>query len=175
MKSKLIKIPEEIIIQKIFFIRDIKVMLDHDLAQLYGVKTKRLNEQVKRNIDKFPEHFMIQLSTSEMDNLKSQNATSRWGGRRNLPFAFTEHGVLQLANVIKSARATQMSIRIIEVFVRMRELLSTHKDVLLKLDHMEKQLSKHDGDIQLIFEALKELLNPKLPPRQPVGFKLSNK
>ncbi len=169
------KIKDEHIVEKIFWIRGVKVMLDRDIAELYNVQTSRLNQQVNRNSARFPSHFMFQLTKKEFENLMLQNATSRWGGIRKMPFAYTEHGVLQAANVLKSKQATQMSIRIIEVFVKMREMISANKDVLLKVEQLEKKLSKHDGDIQLIFEALKELLNPKLPPRQPVGYKLNIK
>lgn len=110
-------IPNEIISDKIYFIRNQKVMLDKDLAELFDVKTSRINEQVRRNSLKFPEHFMFQLNENEFEILKSHFATSSWGGTRKLPNAFTEHGILQLSNVLKSERATQMSIKVIEVFI----------------------------------------------------------
>ena len=116
-------IPNEVISDKIYFIRNQKVMLDKDLAGLFDVETKRINEQVRRNSLKFPEHFMFQLNENEYEILKSQFATSSWGGNRKLPYVFTEHGILQLSNVLKSERATQMSIKIIEVFIEMREYL----------------------------------------------------
>jgi len=109
-------IPNEVISDKIYFIRNQKIMLDRDLALLYGVETRVINQQVKRNISRFPENFMFQLDEKEYENLTSQIVTSSWGGSRKLPYAFTEHGILQLANVLKSDRATQMSIKIIEVF-----------------------------------------------------------
>ena len=108
--SKEIIIPDEIISSKIYLIREQKVMLDNDLAELYQVETRRLNEQVKRNIDRFPEDFMFQLTQEEFENLKSQNATSSWGGRRKLPYAFTEHGVLMLSSVLNSKRADRKSV-----------------------------------------------------------------
>jgi len=173
-------IPDEIIINKIFYIRGHKVMLDRDLAELYGVETKVLKQAVKRNIEVFPEHFMFELTDKEFKILRSQSVTSSWGGQRYLPFVFTEHGVLQLANVVKSKRAKTMSIRIIEVFVRMRETLLTHKDILLQLESLEKKLLKQDKkmdkygrDIELIFAYLKELLNPPQEPRKKIGYKLS--
>ena len=176
MSKKPIKhlMADDAIINKIYFIRGHKVMLDRDLSELYGVETGRLNEQVKRNIERFPEHFMFQLTEKEFANLISQNATSRWGGTRKLPLAFTEHGILQVSNVLKSKRAIQMSIRIIDVFVRMREMLSTHKDVLLKLEHMEKNLSKNNKEIQYIFDVLKQLLKHPNEPRKKIGFKREN-
>jgi phage regulator Rha-like protein len=118
-------IPDEVILNKIYIIRGQKVMLDNEIAKMYGVETRRLNEQVKRNIERFPANFMFQLSSEEFEHLKSQNATSSWGGRRKLPFAFTEHGILMLANVLKSERAIKVSIRIIEVFVKIRDTLLT--------------------------------------------------
>ncbi len=147
MRKKLI-IPDEVVISKIYYLRDHKVMLDRDLAVLYNVKAIRLREQVKRNIEKFPEHFMFRLTESETENLLSQNAIpsrKHLGGA--LPYVFTEHGVLQLANVLKSGRATQMSIRIIEIFIRMREVLLTHKDLLLKMEEIEKKVAGQDEKI----------------------------
>ena len=173
--TKLIKIKDELIVDKIYLVRGLKVMLDRDLAELYKEETRRLNEQVKRNKEKFPKHFMFQLTKKEVETMVSQNAIPSkqvLGGY--LPFVFTEHGVLQAANVLKSQRAVQMSVRIIEVFIKMREMLSAHKDVLLKLDQLESKVNKHDHSIQLIFNALKQLLNPKIPPRNPVGFKIKS-
>ena len=163
--------PDEFIIHKIYFIRGHRVMLDRDLAGLYDVETRRLNEQVMRNISRFPERYMFQLSKEEFKILISQNATSRWGGTRKLPLAFTEHGVLQLSNVLKSKRAIQMSLRIIDVFVKMREMVSTHKDILLKLEQLERNVSKNNRAIQDIFEALKQLFISSNEPRKQMGFK----
>src|SRR5213075_588593 len=109
-------------------------MFDEDLAQLYQVETRRLNEQVKRNSDRFPEDFMFQLTESEWENLKSQNATSSWGGRRKIPFAFTEHGVLMLSSVLSSDRAVQVNIQIMRIYTKLSQMLLTHKDILLKLE-----------------------------------------
>ncbi len=130
--------PDEVIISKIHLIRGQKVMLDEDLAELYQVETKRLNEQVKRNIDRFPKDFMFQLSQKEFDNLKSQIATSSWGGRRKPPFAFTEQGVSMLSGVLNSQIAIQVHIQIIRIFTKLRELLLTNKDILLKLEKLER-------------------------------------
>jgi hypothetical protein len=157
--TKAVLIPDEVVINKIYFIRGQKIM-DEDLAELYQVETKRLNEQVKRNMQRFPEDFMFQLTEQEFANLKSQIATSSWGGRRKFPYAFTEQGVAMLSSVLNSETAISMNIQIIRVFTKMRQLLLTHKDVLLQLEKIEKKLTSHDDDIALIFEYLKQLLNP---------------
>ncbi len=163
---------EEAVISKIYYIRKQKVMLDRDLAVLYGVKAIRLREQVKRNIERFPKHFTFRLTTAEVETMVSQNAIpskQHLGGA--LPYAFTEHGVLMLANVLKSDRAIEVSLRLIEIFVKLREMLLTHKDILLKLEQLENKVSSHDENIQMIFEALKQLLNPPQEPRKRIGFK----
>lgn len=133
-------IPDETINNKIFLFRKTKVMLDTDLAELYQVETKRLNEQVKRNLTRFPEDFMFQLTNEEWENLKSQNATSSWGGRRKAPFVFTEHGVLMLSSVLNSEKAIGVNIQIVRIFTKMREMLLTHKDILLQLEDMKNLL-----------------------------------
>jgi len=159
--SKETIVADEIIMNKIYFIRKQKIMLDRDLAELYGVQAIRLREQVKRNIERFPSNFMFQLTVKEMETMVSQNAIpskKQLGG--SLPYAFTEHGVLMLAGVLKSDKALNVSIRVIEIFVKMREILSTNKDFLLQMQKLEKKLTAHDEDIQLIFEALKQLLPP---------------
>ena len=174
-------IPEEIITSKIYQIRDKKVMLDRDLAGLYDIKAIRLREQVKRNIERFPENFMFQLSEKEVDILVSQNAIpSRKHLGGYLPYAFTEHGILMLANVIKSERAIKMSIRIIEIFVRMREMLLAYKDILHKLEEIESKYTDHDQKIMLIFEYLKQLEASKQQEleqknRKLIGFKTPDK
>lgn len=164
-------VPEEVVISKIYYIRGYKVMLDEDLAELYQVPTRQLNQQIKRNIERFPEDFMFQLTEEEFRNLKSQNVTSSWGGRRKLPNAFTEYGVLMLSSVLSSKRAVAVNIQIMRIYTKMRELLLTHKDILLKLEQLERQVVQNSEDIQMIFAALKELLNPPNPPRQMIGFK----
>lgn len=164
------------IADKIYLIRGIKVMLDRDLADMYGVKPFRLREQVKRNMDRFPEHFMFQLSDEEVKVMVSQNAIpsiKHLGG--SLPFVFSEHGILMLANVIKSKQAIAMSIKIIEVFVKFREMLLSQKDLLLKFEQIEKLIVQHDDDIQSIFRALKQLIHQNNAPREPIGFKLKGK
>lgn len=164
--------PDEVMMNKIYFIRGRKVMLDKDLAVLYEVRPIRLREQVRRNIDRFPENFMIQLTDDESDNMVSQNAIpskKSLGGHR--PLAFTEHGVLMLANVLKSERAITVSLRLIEIFVKMREMLSAHKDILLKLEQLESQVTQNSEDIKLIFDTIKLLVSPPQTPRPRIGFK----
>lgn len=170
--SKTLIIPDELVMNKIYLIRGQKVMLDKDLAVLYDIQPIRLREQVKRNINRFPENFMFQLNEKETDLMVSQNAIpSRKHLGGSLPYVFTEHGVLMLANILKSERAMLVSIRVIEIFVKMRELLLTHKDILLQLQKIERKLTGHDEDIALIFQYLKQLLNPTQPPRNKVGFR----
>jgi phage regulator Rha-like protein len=159
-KGKSLMVADEVVINKIYYIRKQKVMLDRDLAELYGVQPIRLREQVKRNIERFPANFMFQLTEKEVETMVSQNAIpSRQHLGGSLPYAFTEHGVLMLASVLKSEKAMQVSVRIIEIFVKMREMLSAHKDILIQLQKMEKKLTQHDEAIQLIFEYIKQLLN----------------
>jgi phage regulator Rha-like protein len=165
-------IPDEIVMNKIYLLRGQKVMLDRDLAELYDIKPIRLREQVKRNISRFPRNFMFRLSEKETESMVSQNAIpSRKHLGGYLPYAFTEHGVLMLANVVKTEVALQVSIRIIEIFVKMRELLLSHKDILLQLEKIENKLTRHDEDIALIFQYLKQLLNPPQTPRRKIGFR----
>jgi hypothetical protein len=178
MKGNLLKtsLPDDVIISRIFVIRNVKVMLDRDLAELYGVEARRLREQVKRNIGRFPPNFMFQLSNEEVDIMVSQNATpskKHLGG--SLPYAFTEHGVLMLANILKSHSALSMSIRLIEIFVKLREMVLTHKEILLALEKIEKKVTKHDDDIALIFEYVKQLLSAPSEPMRKIGFKQNNK
>ena len=158
--NALMIVADEVVMSKIYYLREQKVMLDRDLAELYGVQSIRLREQVKRNTGRFPSNFMFQLTDEEVETMVSQNAIpSRQHLGGALPYAFTEHGVLMLASVLKSEKAMQVSIRVIEIFVKMREMLSVHKDVLLQLEKMEKKLTEHDDDIQLIFKYLNQLLN----------------
>ena len=175
--SQELTLPDEVIMSKILVIKGQKVMLDHDLAELYEVETKALKQAVKRNIDIFPGHFMFELTESEFKNLRSQIVTSKRGGQRYLPFAFTEHGVLQLSNVLRSPRARKMGVRIIEVFVKMREMLSAHKEILQKLEQIEKKDIEQDDKIMLIFEYIKQLEKSKQEEleqknRPQIGFKL---
>jgi phage regulator Rha-like protein len=171
-QGKAIVIADEVIMNKIYCIRGHKVMIDQDLAELYGVETRRLKEQVKRNASRFPGHFMLELTNVENENKRSQNATLKQGAfSKYLSYAFTEHGVLMLSNVLKSGRAIEMSIKIIDIFVRLREILLTHKDILIKLEQLEKKVTGHDSDIQLIFKHVKQLLNPPQKSRHRIGFR----
>ena len=171
-KQSMVSIPEEVIISKIYLIRNHKVMLDSDLAELYDVPTRRLNEQVKRNQDRFPDDFMFSLTAEEWQNLKSQNATSKsWGGRRKLPNVFTEHGVLMLSSVLNSEQAIKTNIQIMRIYTKMRQLLLTHQDLLLKFNELEARIGKHDQSISQIFAYLKQLLQEQSEPREPIGFK----
>jgi hypothetical protein len=161
----------EAIINKIYIIRGQKVMIDIDLAYLYKVETKRLKESVKRNLKRFPKDFMFRLTKKEFENLRSQIATSSWGGQRYLPMAFTEQGIAMLSSILNSDTAIEVNIQIIRTFTIMRKMLLTHKDILLKLEQLERNVIKHDGDIQLIFNYLKKLLIPTQTPRTRIGFK----
>ncbi len=147
-------------------------MLDRDLAELYGVETRVLNQAARRNEKRFPDDFMFQLTVEELKNLKSQNVISSWGGIRKLPLAFTEQGVAMLSSVLNSETAIEVNIQIIRIFSRIRELLLTHKDILLKLEQLERKVEGHDREIQLIFTALKKLINPPQKPRPRIGFKI---
>ena len=174
MSKKLI-IPDEVVMNKIYLIRGQKVMLDMDLAELYGVETKQLKRAVRRNGVRFPDDFMFELNKEELEILRSQIGTSSWGGVRYAPMAFTEQGVAMLSSVLNSERAVLVNIHIIRVFTRMREMLLTHKDILLKLEQIERKRIQQDDDIKLIFEYLKELLNPKTEPMRKIGFKIKGK
>jgi len=161
--SEEINLTQETVMSKIYEIRDEKVMLDGDLSELYDVKAIRLREQVKRNLEKFPQHFMFQLTEDEVNSMVSQNAIAskqHLGG--SLPYVFTEHGVLQLANVLKSGIATQMSIKIIEVFVKMREILLTHKDLLLEMEKIRKKVTGQDKKIKPVPARLKRAVKCNL-------------
>src|SRR5882762_2775064 len=129
-------------------------MLDIDLAELYEVETRRLNEQVKRNIDRFPEDFMFQLTEKEWANLMSQNAISSWGGRRKMPFAFTEHGVLMLSSILSSRRAIQVNIQIMRIYTKLKGMLIDHKDILLKLEKLERTVNRYDESFKIVFDYL---------------------
>lgn len=171
--AKELLIPAERIEQSILLIRGQKVMLDNDLADLYGVPTKRLNEQVRRNAKRFPSDFMFQLAADEAETLRSQFATSKRGrgGRRHLPYAFTEQGVAMLSSVLNSGRAIEVNIAIMRAFVRLREILATHKDLAAKLAELEKKLGEHDEKFQLVFEAIRQLMAPPpAPQRRRIGF-----
>lgn len=165
-------VADEVIVTKIYLIRGRKVMLDEDLAELYQVPTGRLNEQVKRNIDRFPQDFLFQLTEEEFKNLISQNATSSWGGRRKLPSAFTEHGVLMLSSVLNSSRAVAVNIQIMRIYTKMREMLMTNHEILVKLEQLEKQTLQNTDDIQAVFAHLKQFLIPvEQAERRWIGFR----
>ncbi|WP_395048240.1 ORF6N domain-containing protein, partial [Flavobacterium sp.] len=150
-------ISEETISNKIYFIRNQKVMIDRDLSVLYNIETRRLNEQVKRNLSRFPEDFMFQLSENEFEILKSQIATSSWGGTRKLPFAFTEHGVLMLSSVLNSDKAIQTNIQIMRIFTKVRQMLLDTTDLKIDILQIQKKLENHDKNIELVFSYLDEL------------------
>ncbi len=162
-------IPVERIEDAIFVIRGERVMIDEDLARLYGVPTKRLNEQVKRNRERFPDDFMFQLNKAEFANLKSHFATASWGGRRTAPFAFTEHGALMAANVLKSPRAAEVSIQVVRTFMRLRRLIASNAELARKLDAMEK---KYDKKFQDVFATIRQLmLPPDKKSKRTMGFR----
>jgi hypothetical protein len=170
-------VPAERIERRIYFVRGQKVMLDTHLASLYQVPTFRLNEAVKRNHKRFPEDFTFQLTSKEARFLTSQNAMSNSGrgGRRTLPYAFTEHGVAMLSSVLTSDRAVEVNIAIVRAFVKLREVMATHKDLALKIAALERRYNDHDNEIQTIFKAIKKLLEPPAAPRKrPIGFNAGN-
>ena len=172
-------IPEKRILKIIMLVRGEKVILDSDLAKLYGIETRRLNEQIRRNIDKFPNDFMFQLTKDEFENLKSQIATSSsgWGGRRKLPFVFTEHGVLQAANVLNSSQANKMSVFIVRTFIRLREMALTNEKLSRKVDQLEKRVSDHDEILIELVREIRKLIDTPKPKgkRRSIGFIESDK
>jgi hypothetical protein len=157
----------EVVATKILAIRGKRVMLDKDLAELYEVKTRDLNKAVKRNKDRFPEDFMYQLTREEVTNLKFQFGTSSWGGTRKPPCVFTEQGVAMLSSVLNSERAIQVNIAIMRAFVKLRQVLLTHKELAQKLEELEHKYQLHEQDIQVIFEAIKKLIEPPDEPPKP--------
>jgi len=166
----------EEIISQIYFIRGRKVMIDSDLARIYGVETRVLNQAVKRNTDRFPIDFMFQLTQEELSDLISQFVISSWGGRRKLPFVFTEHGALMLASVLNSPTAIAASIYVVRAFVKLREVLSMHQELSEKISDLERRtfekLDEHSDQLLLVFQALRELVYQKQELREPVGFKI---
>ncbi len=166
-------IPIELIESKIYYIRNQKVMLDSDLAKLYEVDTKRLNESVKRNIDRFPENFMFQLTDEEHEVLRSQIATSKEGkgGRRYNPYAFTEYGIVMLSSVLNSKRAVAVNIQVVDTFVRLRKALAIHEELASKIETLEARYDEHDEQIQLVFQAIKQLIEAPEKPQKQIGFK----
>jgi hypothetical protein len=174
-------VPAERVEQRILSMRGQKVMLDADLAELYGVATKVLNQAVRRNIERFPHDFMFQLTQQEADGLRdywdstalrSQNVTSNGrGGRRYLPLAFTEQGVAMLSSVLRSPRAVQVNIAIMRAFVKLREILATHRDLARRFEEME---SKYDAQFRVVFDAIRQLMTPPKQPRRRIGFAAPN-
>jgi len=175
MTQKNTLIPEEVLLTKIYFIRGQKVMLDRDLAELYGVQTKVLKQAVKRNISRFPDDFMFELTDNEEESLRSQIVTSKIGrgGTRYSPMAFTKHGVLMLSSVLSSERAISVNITIMRVFSRMREMLLTHKDLLLEMEEIRKKLTSNDVRIDLVFDYLTQFItrDETESERTKIGFK----
>lgn len=165
---KKILVPQDTIEQKIILIRGHKVMLDKELAVLYGVATRNLNKAVTRNIERFPEDFMFRLTKQEFDNLMFHFGTSSWGGTRKRPRAFTEHGILMLSSVLKSKRATQVNVQIMRTFVKIRRMLASHKELLTKIENMEK---RYDAQFKVVFKALEELMTPPEKPKRRIGFR----
>jgi hypothetical protein len=167
-------VPVEHITQSILVLRGQKVLLDAELAALYGVTTRRLNEQVRRNRSRFPVDFLFELTTEEFANLKSHFATSSWGGRRKLPFAFTEHGAIQVATILNSPRAVEMSVYVVRAFVKLRELLSSNRELARRFAQLEtrldKKLTEHDQQIAAILSAIRQLMHPPAPKRRGIGF-----
>src|ERR1700677_211571 len=159
---------------RILFLRHHRVILDADIAKLYGVPVKRLNEQVKRNQERFPSDFMFQLAEKEHDALRSQIATSKKtrGGRRYPPYAFTEHGAIMAATVLNSERAVQMSVFVVRAFVRLREMLATNPRLASKIDELENRLDTNDSVIFELLEAIKKLMAPAVPSQGRIGFQL---
>jgi len=160
-------IPIKLIEEKILMLRGHKVMLDKDLAQLYGVETKALNRALRRNKDRFPEDFVFRLTPEELQNLKFHFGTSSWGGRRYLPYAFTEQGVAMLSSILRSKRAVQVNIEIMRTFVRLRQMIATHKELASKLDALER---KYDAQFKVVFDAIRELMAPPKAGPKRIGF-----
>jgi phage regulator Rha-like protein len=163
-------VPQEIVESKIFIFRDKKVMLDKDLAALYGVSVKSLKRQVRRNMDRFPTDFMFQLTQEELKNWRRQFGTSNSADKMGLrypPFAFTEPGVAMLSSVLNSRRAVQVNIQIIRTFIKLREMLLTHVELKRKIEEME---GKYDQQFQIVFDAIRQLLTPPEKPRRRIGF-----
>lgn len=173
-KKSTLMLPDEIISSKIYLIRDTKVMIDKDLAELYGVTTGNLNKAVKRNIKRFPEDFMFQLTKEEFEILKFQFGISSWGGTRNRPYAFTEQGVAMLSGILNSDRAINVNIQIMRIFTKLRQMFTDNLSIKLEIEEIKKKLQNQDKNIELVFNYLDELIekhdNP--PPRKEVGYKI---
>jgi hypothetical protein len=170
-RPAMLSVPVE---SRILIVRRQRVILDSDLAELYGVTVKRLNQQVNRNQERFPADFMFQLTSTEDKALRLQIATSKKGrgGRRYLPYAFTEHGAIMAATVLNSPRAVEMSVFVVRAFVRMREMLAKNRQLAAKINELDRRLETHDTTIQDIIEAIKELMVPEGPSKRKIGFQL---
>lgn len=161
----------ETVASRILLLRGQRVMLDADLADLYGVETRALNQAVKRNAERFPDDFMFQLNAEEKAEVVANcDHLARLKFSPSLPYAFTEHGALMLGNVLKSSRAVEVSLLVVRAFVQIREMLSAHKDISAKLDQMERKLSSHDQAIAGLIDAIRQLMNPPAPARRGIGF-----
>jgi hypothetical protein len=165
--TKSIELLPDRIAGAIVILRGEKVMLDRDLAKLYGVEVKALNQAVKRNIERFPADFMFQLTPEETQILRSQTVTSSWGGVRKPPYAFTEHGVAMLSAVLRSPMAVQVSIEIVRTFVRLRQLVGTNAELTRKMAALEK---RYDAQFRTVFDAIRELMTPPTKPKRTIGF-----
>ena len=163
--------PSKRIEQTILLLRGHKIILDRDLAAMYGVSTRDLNKAVSRNLDRFPDDFMLQLTRSEFNDLKFQFGTSSWGGTRKLPRAFTEQGIAMLSSVLRSKRAIHVNIAIMRAFVKLREFAATHKILATKLEQLERKVGGHDGQIRSLFDAIRQLMEPPTPKSRRIGFK----
>jgi hypothetical protein len=168
-------VPIETIAQTILVLRGQKVILDADLARLYGVTTTRLNQQVRRNSERFPADFVFQLTEDELENLMLQNATSSWGGRRKPPLAFTEHGALMAASVLNTPRAAEIGVYVVRAFIRLRELLATHAELSHKLLELEIRVDGHDEQITALIEAIRQLLAPEQTSQRQIGFRVKER
>lgn len=177
-KAEFLQVHDEIIMSKIYLIRGQKVMLDRDLAELYGVETKQLKRQVTRNTERFPEDFMFELTQEEFNNLRCQFGTSSyWGGTRYLPMVFTEHGVLMLSSVLNSRQAIQVNIQIMRVFTQVRQMLFDNTELRLAIEEIRKKTDNNVRNIEIVFQYLDELIEKKEKPkaRKAIGYKIPKK
>lgn len=171
-EKEITTLPDEVLMDKILLIRKMKVMLDRDLAGLYGIETKRLKEQVRRNIERFPADFMFELSEDEHELLKRQFENRNRGQHSKYPpYAFTEHGVLMLSSVLNTERAIKVNIQIMRVYVRIREMIQTHKDLIIQMNQLELKVGKQDEKVSIVFEYLRKFIDIEETPRKKVGFK----
>ena len=168
--SPVAELSPQVLAGRILVIRGLRVVLDSDLAQLYEVETKRFNEQIRRNLTRFPSDFMFELTNEEFESLRSQFATSKRGGRRYLPLVFTEHGAIMAASVLNSERAVQMSVYVVRAFVQLRELMVDHKVLAEKLDALERRVSHHDNSLVALIDAIRALTEQPKPVKRPIGF-----